>query len=451
MARTNVKNLLSDTPDDCIGAVVLDHEYRVCAVSDSVLVRSGLALADLLSQNALDLVHPDDLVRAAATIQDAFFEEGRSGEGMYRLTTKDGYEAFGIQIIHPHGAEGVAVMHFFEVSEVLRANELAADLVHAVRVLGGEFSLESVINAVSLMIERQLADVWLGVTIFRADGAAEAFCRPGFPQQSFDANRLSHPLALPKHVAAAVRKCRESQWRLHGRTGLHDEENPERVVFAMIDDADVLIGFLEAIRPSTTTPSYDEWLVYSSAVQVIQAAVVRHRLDDALRLAADHDPLTGLLNRRGFADAVGRSQDSGGAVMVIDLDDFSWINNQLGHAVGDAALTAAASRLKMACPKSAVVARLGGDEFVVWLPDVDHQTAPAIAESVRSKMATSTYLDDDRLGVQGSVGVVVSEAGEGIEQAICRADAAMYEAKSEGGNRVVYNEYLRPREPVDQL
>ena len=84
-------------------------------------------------------------------------------------------------------------------------------------------------------------------------------------------------------------------------------------------------------------------------------------------------------------------------------------------------------------------------------PDVDHQTAPAIAESVRSKMATSTYLDDDRLGVQGSVGVVVSEAGEGIEQAICRADAAMYEAKSEGGNRVVYNEYLRPREPVDQL
>ena len=152
MARTNVKNLLSDTPDDCIGAVVLDHEYRVCAVSDSVLVRSGLALADLLSQNALDLVHPDDLVRAAATIQDAFFEEGRSGEGMYRLTTKDGYEAFGIQIIHPHGAEGVAVMHFFEVSEVLRANELAADLVHAVRVLGGEFSLESVINSVSLMI-----------------------------------------------------------------------------------------------------------------------------------------------------------------------------------------------------------------------------------------------------------------------------------------------------------
>lgn len=450
MASTNWQAFLADTPEECVGAAVLDHEYRLRAVTDAVAEWSGLELADLLSKSALDLLHPDDLGRAAAMIHEAFPEDERCGEGMYRMATKNGYEAFGLQIIHLPEPEGVVIVRFSEVSEVLRASELAEDLVRAVRVLSGEFSLECVIDAVSLMIERQMPNVHLAVTIFGADGAAAAFRRPGFPQKDFDANRLSHPLALPKHVAEAERKCRESQWSLHSRTGLHDEQNPERIVFAMIDDADSLIGFLEAIRPSTVAPDDGEWLVYSSAVQVIQAAVVRHRLDEALRLAADHDPLTGLLNRRGFADAVSKSEKSDGAVMVIDLDDFSWINNQLGHVVGDAALTTAANRLKTACPETAVVARLGGDEFVVWLPGVDHHTAPKIAEQVRSRMATSTYLDDQCFGVHGSIGVVVVEPCEGIEQAISRADTAMYEAKSAGGNRVVYSESSRDREPVDQ-
>lgn len=430
-----------------IGAVVLDAQYRVRAVSDSVLERSGWERGQMLGKSALDFVHPDDLPRGAATLQEAFIEHGDDREGMYRLSVGAGFEAFGLKVAHvPENRDGVR-MSFFEVSETLRARELSEDLVRAVGLLSRGVSLDEVVQAVYLMVERQLPGVCLAATIFEPDGPSLVFPRYGFPEEMCNVNENANPLALPEHVALAVQNRRGSEWPLHSRLGSHEDQAPERAVFAMIDN-DVAVGYLEAIRPWSTAPDAHEWLVYSSAAKVLEAAITRHRLDAALHRAANHDPLTGLLNRRGFEDAVNRSSESLGAVFVVDLDDFSWVNNELGHAAGDAALTTVASRLLEACPHGGVVARLGGDEFIGWIPGVENQTAQLIAQDVHSKMTTRFIYNDQSRQIRSSIGVVMLDTNEGIEQALRRADTAMYNAKSAGGSRVVYDVNTDIQEPL---
>lgn len=214
-----------------------------------------------------------------------------------------------------------------------------------------------------------------------------------------------------------------------------DPSTPQRLVFPLVDDADDRLGYLEVIRPWKTAPTSHEWLVYGSVAEVMHAAATRFRLDAALRWAADHDALTSLLNRRGFAEAT--RDASGGVVFVADLDNFSSINNDYGHAAGDVAIAAAAQSLTRVSPPEAVLARLGGDEFIGWLPGAAITDGVELAEDLRDSLATRVSAEDDRFDVRASIGLVEVGAEETIERALRRADAAMYEAKARGGNQSI--------------
>ncbi|MGO9750114.1 MAG: PAS domain S-box protein [Solirubrobacteraceae bacterium] len=167
----------------------------------------------------------------------------------------------------------------------------------------------------------------------------------------------------------------------------------------------------------------------------------RRMLETQLRHLADHDPLTGLLNRRGLESAlkqhvarVSRYGDHG-ALLVLDLDHFKTVNDTLGHSAGDELIVAVAGLLARRLRASDMIARLGGDEFAILLPEADEAAAQQVAAKIVKDIRENTILLDGRKPgrVTASVGVTLFHQGSGgAEEALVNADLAMYDAKEAG-------------------
>jgi len=173
---------------------------------------------------------------------------------------------------------------------------------------------------------------------------------------------------------------------------------------------------------------------------------LRDNLDHSLELAVT-DQLTGLHNRRYMTsqlDALVRRAAAGGdpvAVLVIDIDHFKKINDSFGHPVGDEVLREFAVRLASNVRAIDLPVRFGGEEFVVVMPDTELEHAHRIAERIRLHVAGSPFRvmgGEELLTITISIGVAAS-LGESDAPALLikRADEAMYEAKSQGRNRVI--------------
>ena len=177
------------------------------------------------------------------------------------------------------------------------------------------------------------------------------------------------------------------------------------------------------------------------------AADLRQSVTNTLALAVT-DELTGLYNRRYFDRHLSlmiekaREQDRDMAVMLIDMDFFKSVNDNHGHDVGDAVLREFAERLKRNIRGVDLACRFGGEEFVVLMPDTDYRQAQGVAERVRLAVAERGFDTSEprALTVTCSVGVALNEhATDTPELILKRADVALYRAKREGRNRVVFD------------
>lgn len=170
----------------------------------------------------------------------------------------------------------------------------------------------------------------------------------------------------------------------------------------------------------------------------VTAALVYQSAQQGLRRAheADHDGLTHLLNRRTFDNHLAgflasKTEGVRGAVLLMDLDGFKEINDELGHHTGDMVLLGIADQLTKASPDSAVVARVGGDEFAVLLPDVGTEAQTiAMVERLRKDFIRPIVVDGFPLTVGASIGMAFAPTdGSTPEDLMNAADAAMYRAK----------------------
>jgi diguanylate cyclase (GGDEF)-like protein len=180
-------------------------------------------------------------------------------------------------------------------------------------------------------------------------------------------------------------------------------------------------------------------------LHAVLASLVIGRLVNELRRLSTHDALTGLLNRRAMEEAllaqVKRSTRyrSPFAVMMLDLDHFKRINDQFGHAVGDLALKHVSALLSGALRDADRLARFGGEEFVVLMPDITLSQAEPLAERLRELLATHPLLHGT-VQVPLSVSIGIAEwrsGGDDSSHLLVRADAALFQAKVQGRNRVV--------------
>lgn len=158
---------------------------------------------------------------------------------------------------------------------------------------------------------------------------------------------------------------------------------------------------------------------------------------------SETDKLSGLLNRRGFEEraerliASSRRMGLPGAVIVADLDHFKSINDSHGHEAGDRVIAAFAGILVATAGTRSVMARMGGEEFVVYVPGADLQTARLYAESVRTSFSGLTIASLEHLGrLTASFGVAPLQPADSLSDVLRRADAALYEAKETGRDRV---------------
>ncbi|OGB46380.1 MAG: hypothetical protein A3F76_13450 [Burkholderiales bacterium RIFCSPLOWO2_12_FULL_65_40] len=181
----------------------------------------------------------------------------------------------------------------------------------------------------------------------------------------------------------------------------------------------------------------------------------RKRLEEQVRQLAFHDPLTHLANRRLMLEHLDQAMSASkrshrhGALLFLDLDNFKPLNDAHGHGVGDLLLIEVGERLKTCVREADTVARFGGDEFVVLLCELATQhdeataQAAAVAEKVRTRLAEPYVLQAapsaPAIGHQctASIGVAVFHGRDESQNAVIdRADAAMYQAKEDGRNRI---------------
>jgi diguanylate cyclase (GGDEF)-like protein len=167
-------------------------------------------------------------------------------------------------------------------------------------------------------------------------------------------------------------------------------------------------------------------------------------------LAASTDSLTGLVNRRRLEAGFSGLLSTGTPVSLVlaDVDDFKELNDRHGHEAGDRALRAFAAALRAEVRPDDIVCRYGGEEFVVVLPRCSAEDAQRVFQRVQKRVGMIG--DDGRLPrFTASYGVTDSDGATSLDDLISEADAALYEAKADGKNRLVTRQSLQAVTPLD--
>lgn len=162
--------------------------------------------------------------------------------------------------------------------------------------------------------------------------------------------------------------------------------------------------------------------------------------NERLSQLATTDTLTGIWNRRSFEERVGHELIKADrykqplSVLIFDIDQFKLVNDSYGHLVGDRVLVELCDMARQQTRDSDLLARWGGEEFIMLMPNTGLNEAMAVAEKLRANFASHNFQDAG--SITASFGVALYQPGESVDHWISRADAALYEAKQEGRNKV---------------
>ena len=190
-----------------------------------------------------------------------------------------------------------------------------------------------------------------------------------------------------------------------------------------------------------------------------EAKTQLEQVNGELERRANTDGLTGLANRRFFLEVLDREIERADrygrplALIMLDLDHFKRVNDNYGHAAGDAVLKAAAAALNRVSRDTDLPARLGGEELALLLPETHVEGASQVAERLRTLIAAERHLSPHGtdFSVTSSFGVASHLAGDGeADELMQRADEALYKAKATGRDRVVTVDSPQRVEPRDQ-
>jgi diguanylate cyclase (GGDEF)-like protein len=187
------------------------------------------------------------------------------------------------------------------------------------------------------------------------------------------------------------------------------------------------------------TRTLAEWLASQAGIALENA-----RLHERVQRQATTDELTSLVNRRRFLEALQTELERAQlfeeplSLVLADLDDFKRVNDEFGHQAGDHALKTFGGLLQAHLRKVDVAGRLGGEEFAVLLPETSLESAVSVAGRMRNALneVPLRLPGGVELSLTASFGIAEIEPGQSAEQLLSRADAALYDAKAAGKNRV---------------
>jgi diguanylate cyclase (GGDEF)-like protein/PAS domain S-box-containing protein len=294
----------------------------------------------------------------------------------------------------------------------------------ATRVFGDGQLLDAVLDAAASLI-----------LVLDVEGRLVRWNRACEQLLGYTADELSAPGALLELVPAAERVSAEAATRL-----LMAGESPVRAEFHWRTKS----GDLRLIDWSTTALTGPDGRITYMVGTGIDVTEMRRweeeriAAEERLRHMADHDALTGLHNRRRFEEelerhiAHGRRYGMGGALLLLDLDDFKLVNDGHGHRAGDAVLMDVAAVLRRRLRESDVLARFGGDEFAVLMPVGGAGDAAELADLLVAAVAREVRSPAGPL--HASAGIAVFTDLTTADEILSRADDAMYANKRAPGH-----------------
>jgi diguanylate cyclase (GGDEF)-like protein/PAS domain S-box-containing protein len=425
--------LLSEAQDMAhLGSWSFDIETGELTWSDGLFRIFGLEPCDAPSVADHDrLVHPDD----AGLVRDALARAARDGEPfdhIYRLTRPDGAE----RIMHGRGA---------------RAER---DGGHVRRVWG---TTQDVTDHHDAEQRRRDAEARFRTAFEHAPiGICIVAMRGERPGQWLSVNPAMGELLGYDRDELLRRPLREAihpEDRWISRSSLTtlargDEERLSVECRLLHRDGHVLWTLVTAaaVRDEHGKPGH-------CVLQVVDITE-RKRVEGQLQHLADHDALTGLLNRRRFSGELDRVLAEAeryarpGAVLVLDLDGFKYVNDTLGHRAGDELIARLAATLRAELRETDVIARLGGDEFGVILPECSADEAGVVSGKLLRAIERDGVVADQvrHARVTASIGLATFDGADGVsgEELLVEADIAMYDAKEGGRNRAAAHERAEP-------
>ena len=374
------------------------------------------------------LMHPDDRGAVRAALARAA-TDGEPFDITYRLIRPDGAE----RIIHSRGAPAERT----EDGRVRRVWGTTQDVTERQHLETGRREAEARFRAAFehapigvCVLDFHGPDPGQWVTVNPAMAAMLGYTREALLQRRI--SEILHPDEMPVTRARLTALITGAEERITAESRMIGSDG--RAVWTLVTVA--------AVLGEDGRPGY--------GIAQILDITERKRFEGQLQYLADHDALTGLFNRRRFEEELDRALAAAerygrrGAILVLDLDGFKYVNDTLGHPVGDELIARLAGTLRSELRESDVIARLGGDEFGVILPEADDAEAGAVASKLLRAVARDGVVADSSRSarVTASIGLAPFDGADGLspEELLVEADIAMYDAKEAGRNQAARSE-----------
>ncbi|HWC69142.1 MAG TPA: EAL domain-containing protein [Acidimicrobiales bacterium] len=394
------------------GVAVAAADGTVRTVSARVAGLVGWRPAQLVGRSVFEFVHPDDAVYARQAFDRAVFNESK-GPILVRLLCADGSYST------------------FELTAGSYVKEPAiSGLILSVRDLTERIRQEAALREAEERFRVAFENAPIGMVLATGEARLlkvnEAFSRMlGLPTSVFEGRSLLD--VVTRSERQATRAELESLAAVGGDTRL-------RIQYRH-GNGGVVLG--ETSLSTILQPDGRRYLIGQ-----VEDITREHAIAERLAYSASHDELTGLLNRSSFMERLASAlirRNAGEVVGVVflDVDNFKTINDSLGHAMGDRVIRSVASRLRDAAGPSVTLARFGGDEFVAFVIADSDAGVDELASRLGDSLEEPLELESGPTYLTGSFGVASAEETWVTAETLVRdADAAMYQAKNNGRNRV---------------
>ena len=399
-----------------VGSFEWDIESNVVSWSDELCRIAGVAPGEHPTDLAgfLALVYEEDRARIVETIGSTSSGESAVSENDYRLVRPNG------DVRWVHGRR----RRFITDDGIARLAGTLQDITE-------QRAVEYALRDAEERFRRSFDESAIGMALVSLEGhwmkVNDALCKiTGYPAEQLvelSFQDIIHPHDVHAD-AASIRQMIDGD-----RVGYHTEK---RYIHA---DGQIIWVQLNA---SLARDAAGEPMYFMSQIQdITDRKELQRRLQDAAR----RDHLTGLLNRRGFEEELERQlayaarYERGGALLVLDLDNFKSVNDTLGHRAGDELLAGIARVMGEHLRKTDVLGRLGGDEFAVVLPEVSGEQARQVVASLIEIVGVhAELLLGHRVRTAASIGLAMYDGQTSMHDLLANADAEMYEAKAGARN-----------------
>ena len=227
----------------------------------------------------------------------------------------------------------------------------------------------------------------------------------------------------------------------------------------VFDDDQRVIGTFGLYYCKTRAPREKDREIIRNATDLASLVIQHYRAKEKINFMAYHDALTGLANRRLFDERVKKAfaqtkVDDGEKVglMFLDLDRFKYVNDSLGHSIGDTLLVHVAEKLKESLGDGVLFSRQGGDEFTILLEHTTKEKAEAVARNILKTLDEPFVIEGTDIFITTSIGVsFYPDDGEKVDILLSKADVAMYQAKTQGRNNFQIYDMMLDRKAFERL